>query len=300
VRKSVLIAVAVVASLALSACGTTAAAKKVALDQFVASMGTSPNVQVHLTASVAGAGTSKQVRSILHAFSLDVNVSSPTGAALAQVGDAASTELLVNVSGAPLLDVREVADNVYLKVDVSALSSIPGSHIPTVEAALAELLVGGRWFEVPESVLQSMDRHEHVPTARLAGDRRLEARLIDALTTLIDTSPYSTSTNGFAETGTLQAVVDAVAPALQQFAHSTTKLSVLQGHYTVSLTTSGTSLTGASVAVTVPSGPSGTVTSSVTATVAHDDVAVVAPSGATPITPALLASLGLSGVLEGP
>ena len=54
--KRMLLVIGVAAALALSACGSSPAAKKAALKDYVASLGGSPNLQVTLTANFTGAG----------------------------------------------------------------------------------------------------------------------------------------------------------------------------------------------------------------------------------------------------
>jgi len=301
VRKSLLVTgVGVVAaSLALSACGSSPAAKKAALDQFVASLGASPYVQVHLTASFTGAGSTAKSQAILKATSMDLNVSNPSGAALSQAGTSANTELIFNVGTTPFLDVRIVSGTIYLKVDVTAISQIPQVTLPASEVAAAQLFFGGRWFELPKELVHSIIQRTKVPKAQIAADQQVEAKIIDALANLIDTSHYKTLSNGFSVAGTLQSVVTAVTPTIQRFAHTTAPSKPAKGTYVLVLTTSGSTVTGGSIAVTAPNGTKGKATGSLTATVTHKSVNVVAPSSATPITPQLLKDFGLSKVTGG-
>jgi hypothetical protein len=294
VRKSVLVSSVVVASLALAACGSSPSSKKAALDQFVASLGASPTAQVHLTAAFTGAGTSAKDQAILKAISFDVNVSNPSGAPLSQAGTTANTELLVNIGSQALLDVRDVGGNIYLKVDATALSSIPGTGIPASEIEAIQVFLGGKWFELPTSLLRSLVHKTKVPKAQIGAEQAAEAGVVDALTNLIDHAPYTTLSNGFSETGTLKSVVAAVTPTIDKFAHSSTTPKAVKGSYTLVLTTSGSTVTGGTISITAPNGTKGNATGSVTATVAHANVKVVAPSGATPITKGLLSTLGLS------
>jgi hypothetical protein len=301
VRKSVLFTGVgvVVASLALTACGSNSSpsTKKAALKQFVASLGASPDVQVHLTGSFTGGGSSAKVQTVLKGTSLDVNVSNPSGAPLSQAGASANTELIFNAGGKAFLDVREVDGNFYLKVDLTALSTIPGTKFTPAEIAAAQAFLGGRWFELPKSLLHTLIGHSKVPKAQIASDQRVEAKVLGALANFIDTAHYTTLSNGFSESGTLKSVVTALTPTIQQFAHTHATSKPVKGTFKLSITTSGSTLTGGSISITAPNGTKGNATGTLTATVAHAGVSVTAPSSSTPITPQLLASFGLSKAL---
>jgi len=282
----------------LTACGSSPAAKKAALKQFVASVGSSPYVQMKFTSSFKGAGVTAKVQNILRSTSFDVNVSNPSGAPLSQAANGtANTELIFNLHSTQFLDVREVGGNVYLKIDIAALASIPGTNISSSQAAAAQTFLGGRWFELPKGLLQSLIKKSRAPKAQIAADQKVEAKVIDAITAYIDKAPYKTLSNGFSVSGSLQSAVAAVEPTIQQLAHTTTTPKPEKGSYTLVLTTSGSTVTGASISITAPNGTKGNATGTLTATVAHDAVNVVAPSGATKITPQLLGSLGLGGSL---
>jgi hypothetical protein len=276
------------ASLGLSACGATAS-----LNSAVASLGSSPDLQVHLIGSAAGPD-STEAQQALGALSVDLNYSNPTGASLAAAKGAANAELIVNAGGAALLDVRVVDANVYATLNVSALANVPNANLSATETSALQLLVGGRWFEFPASLLNS-----YVPkgaaataTATAAKDRRFATNIIDDLTTLISDTSYTTlAGGGYAQSGTLASVVKAVWPTIAAATGEQTMPSDVPGTYAITVTTSGTTATGGSVSITAPDPSGGTDTVSLTATVAHASDAVVAPTGATIITPALLKGL---------
>jgi hypothetical protein len=298
VRKSLLITSGVLAAaLALSACTSSSTAKKEAINQFVDSFGSSPYVQVHLTAGFRGPRTadSARVQEILKAVSMDVNVSNPSGDALSKAAGTANTEILFNYGSKSFIDIRDVDSNLYLKVDVTALASIPGANISSAQAAEVQLVFGGRWFELPKSEFNSLVHKTKVPKAQYAADQAVEAKIIDALSNLIDTTTYKTLPNGYSETGTLSSVVRALVPAVASLSHSSSTPKPTKGTYTLTLTTSGSMVSAASISVTAPYNKSGLATGSLSATVAHDTLTIGAPSPVTTITPELLASLGLKG-----
>jgi hypothetical protein len=274
------------ASLGLAACGATAS-----LNEAVASIGSSQYLQVHLTGSAAGPG-STETQQDLSALSVDLTYSNPTGNPLSQSQGVADAEMVVNAGGTPFLDVREVASDVYVKVDAAALSNIPNVKLSSAELSEIQLLFGGRWFEIPASLLNSYVPKSAAASATATKERAIGTKIIDDLTTLInDTSYTSLSGGGYSQTGTLQSVVNAVWPTIASLSTSTPKPTAVKGTYTITVTTSGTTATGGSVSITAPNGASGDATATLTATVAHASVSVVAPTGATIITPSLLKGL---------
>lgn len=296
-RKSLLISRVVAAALALSACGSSSTAKKVAINQFVASFGSSPDVQVHLTAGFTGptSADSARVQKILKEISIDVNVSNPSGAALSQAAGEANAEILLNYGTTSFLELREVDSNFYIKVDVNALASIPGINISASQAAEVQLVFGGRWFELPKSLFNSLVHTSKVPQAQLAADQATEAKVLDALSNLIDTTSYKTLSNGYSESGSLTSVEKALLPAISGLSSTATPPQASKGTYTLTLTTSGTTVSGVSISVTGPYNKTTTATGSISATIAHASMTISAPSPVTQITPSLLASLGLKG-----
>lgn len=68
-------------------------------------------------------------------------------------------------------------------------------------------------------------------------------------------------------------------------------MNSVQGSYTLSLTTSGTSATGASITVTAPNGTQGNATVTLSATIAHADDDITAPANPTIVTRSMLEGL---------
>ena len=284
-KKLVIVGV-VAASLGLSAC-----AAKATIGDAVSSLGSSPDLQIHLTASVAGTGTT-QAQQVLSKLSIDLNYSNPTGAALSQSNGKADGEVIVNAGGDQLGDVRVVGGNAYAEVNLNALTNIPSVNVSPSQIAAAQLLFGGRWFEAPSSLLNAYAAKSAQVQASATKDRAVEKKILDDLAGVIDNGPYTTlSGGGYSQTGTLESIVKAVLPTIQSLTGSTTSPGAVKGTYTIEVTTSGSTATGASVSITAPNGSLGDVTVQVTATIAHNSDAVVAPTGATIITPALLKGL---------
>jgi len=284
--KKLWIVGAVVSSLVLAACGVTAS-----IDQAVSSIGASPNLQVHLTASASGAG-SAQAQGVLSALSMDMRYSSTNGGALAQSGGLVNAEITVNSSTQTLLDVRQVDKNLYVQINVTALASIPGIGATAQQLAAIQLLIGGRWFEFPQNLLKSYLPTTTVSAARLSKEQAAARAMLDALSTLISNTPYKTlAGGGYSQTGTLDSVVNAVLPALNGLTGKSLAPSSVKGTYTMGFSMSGATATGGSLSITAPNGTKGDATVRVDATLTHDAQSVSAPSGATVITPALLTEL---------
>jgi hypothetical protein len=284
-KKSLMVVFAA-AALGLSACGATAT-----LNGAVSSLGSSPDLQVHVTASVSGAGTAQEQQE-LSALSLDVDYANPTGANLSQSDGKANAELIVNAGGSALVDLREVNDALYLEVNVSALSNIPSINLSASDLAAAQLLLGGRWFEIPISLLTSLSPDTAKIHAQTSKEQAAAKKIADALEKLIDTTPYTTlSGGGYSQTGSLQSVLQALLPTIESLGGSAPNLATVKGSYTLSLTTSGSTATGGSITITAPNGTQGNASVTLTATVAHASDAIVAPTGATVVTRALLNSL---------
>ncbi|MCU1362746.1 MAG: hypothetical protein JWM55_574 [Acidimicrobiaceae bacterium] len=274
------------AALGLSACGATAS-----LDGAVSSLGSSADLQVHVTASASGAGTA-QAQPVLNALSLDVDYSNPTGAPLSQSDGKANVEMIVNAGGTPFVDAREVSGALYLEVNVSVLSKIPSVSLSASEVAAAQLLLGNRWFEVPTSLLASSFKETSTIKADATKEQAAATKIADALEKLVDTTPYTTlSSGGYSQTGSLASVAQAVLPTIESLGGSSSGANSVKGTYTLTLTTSGTSATGASVAITAPNGTHGDATVDLTATLAHASDSVVAPANPTVVTRSMLEGL---------
>jgi len=289
-RRALVAGIVLSASIFLASCGSNSTATT--LKEFVASFGSQPYVQVHLTVSTTGHGVEKAAP-IEKQFSLDIHAENPSGGSLAQANGNASVELLLHLGDTTLADVRIVGKTLYFKIDLSGLSTIPGIHIPQGQLQAVNLVFGGRWFEIPQDVLAQLAPKPS--RQQVAQSSAIEAQVVDALAKFIDSSHYTKSSSGFTESGSIQKLEEALGPTFAGIAHKAYKPTSVAGTYTVKLSTSGSTVTGVSVSVTAPFGTSGNATGTVTAKVSHDAVTVSAPTGATTITPQLIRELEASG-----
>ncbi len=281
------------ASLGLSACGS---GTKATINSSIASLGAQPDLQIHFTASVSGSGT-VEAQKALDVISMDTRYATPSGGPLSQANGKANGEVILNVGAKPLLDLRAIGSNLYVQIDLSAVNEIPGLPLTSQdqsELGALQLFLGGKWFEIPSTLLASELPSSAATKAKAAQDQAIERKIFDALSKLIDNgNATALSSGGYSETGTLESVVKALLPTIQGLDPSATSTSPVQGTYTLTLTNSGSSATGGSISITAPagSGSSGDATVTLRAAVTHDSDPVVIPTNVTVITPALLQQL---------
>ena len=248
---------------------------------------------MHLSASASGTG-SAQVEKVLSIVSLDMSYSSTTGAALSDSAGKINSEISVNVGSQSLATIRQVDSNLYVMLDASALSAVPGVTISQSEIASIQLIAGGRWFELPTSLIDS-----YIPSsvkakaqAQSANDAAIARQIIDDLTSVISATPYTTLPGGgYSQTGTLKSVVTALLPTISSLSTQPVNLNSIKGTYEIAVTMSGSTATGGSIKIAAPNGSGGDASIALTTTVAHAADTVTAPTGATVITKSLLQGL---------
>ncbi len=283
----------VAASLGLAACGTSPAT----LNSAVSSLSSSPDAEIHVTATASGPGTT-QAQTYLNAISVDATFVNPTGSNLSGA-TSLNAEVTVNIASTALLDLRTVGGNLYVLLNPSALQGLPSLPIPATDLSAVNALFGGRWFELPKSLLHSYLNSERAklkaegaaPPAT-AKDVQEEQAIIAALTKFIENTPSTPlSGGGFSETASLQALVNALWPTVEGLDPSTaTQPTDVKGSYTLTLSTAGSAVTGGSISITAPSnGSSDTV--GLQATITHNGATVVAPANATVLSKSVLKGL---------
>ena len=283
----------VAASLGLAACGTSPAT----LNSAVSSLSSSPDAEISISASASGPDTA-QAQPYLSAISLDATFVNPTGAALS-TATSLNSEVTVNIHNTALLDLRTVGGNLYVLINASALHGIASLPISANDLSAADALFGGRWFEFPKSLLNSYLRSERAklkaegatPPAT-AKEVQEEQTIMAALTKFVENTPSTTlASGGFSETASLQAFVNALWPTVEGLDPSGAATPTdVKGSYTLTLSTSGSTVTGGSISITAP-GRGGNDTVGLQATVAHNGATVVAPSNATVLSESVLKGL---------
>lgn len=222
----------------------------------------------------------------------------PTGANLSQA-TSLDAEVTVNIANSALLDLRSVGGNLYLLINASALQSIPSLPISANEISAVNALFGGRWFELPKSLLNSYLKTERAKLKADGATPPATAKevqegksVVAALTKFIETTPSTTlAGGGFAETASLQAFVNALWPTFESLDPSTVaEPTNVKGSYTLTLSTAGSTVTGGSISITAPS-TGGNDTVGLQATVAHNGATIVAPANPTVLSESVLKGL---------
>jgi hypothetical protein len=224
VRKYWTVGAVIAASLGLAACGTSPAT----FNSAVSSLSSSPDAEIHLTATASGPGTA-QAQPYLSAISLDATYVNPTGASLSDA-TSLNAEVTVNIDNSALVDLRTIGGNLYVLINASALKSLPSLPISASDLSAVDALFGGRWFELPKSLLNSYLKAERAKL-KAAGatppattkEVNEEKSIVAALTKFIETTPSTTlSGGGFSETASLQAFVTALWPTVMSLDPSST------------------------------------------------------------------------------
>ena len=280
-------------ALGLSACGVQAT-----VDQAVTSLGASPYLQLHVTGSLSSADpTSADAQAVVKDLSLTLDYASTNGANLSAAGSSVDSEVVLAVSGSTVLDLRAIGGNLYVEFNLAPLASLPGLNVPPTSIAAAGQMLDGRWFEVPQSLLSQFAAAHQPSSAQAAKAQSLARAAIKALATLVEKSPYTSSNGTFTESGSLQSVVNALAPVLGPATGATTP--TVPGTYSISLTTSGSSATGGSITITSPGTAAHPAASPVSvtlqATASHDTLSVATPAGAIVVTPSMISQLSSIG-----
>jgi hypothetical protein len=294
VRKIVLMLGVVVATLGLSACNS---GTKATIDTSVASLGAQADLQIHVTASVTGAGTAESQK-VLNVISMDADYASTNGDPISQASSKANGEVTFNVGSKPLLDVRAINSNLYVEIDLSTISQIPGNPLTAQdqsELGALQLFVDGKWFEVPSSLLKSeIPASSPASKVKAAQEQAIARKIVDALSKLIDKGhATSLGSGGYSETGTLESVVTALLPTISGLIPEASSVGHVPGTYTLTLTNAGSVATGGSISITAPEGSGSPGNASVTlkATVTHNSESIDVPTNVTVITRALIQQL---------
>lgn len=274
------------AALVLAGCGSTSLGS---IKQLMSSIRTNSNVQAHITASFTGAGSAKAA-AILKDVSLDVQVSGPGGSSISS-SKSSDFAIAFNVNSTPALELRKVGQEIYVKADFTALGTIPSVPASTAsQMSAAQAIFGGRWFELPPSLLTGLAGKSSTgqKAASSIGQAPSEASAVQGYLLM---AHHTSASSGYKESGTLQSLASELYPTLHALDPSITSPSGVKGTYSFQVTGSGSNATSMVFSVTAPNGTLGNATGTLHVSLTHDGTTVSAPSGATVITPQLLAQL---------
>ncbi|HEY5304406.1 MAG TPA: hypothetical protein VIJ86_10160 [Acidimicrobiales bacterium] len=273
------------------------------LKSAVTSLGDKQYLQVNIGTDATGSGPGvAQFTRGINAITFDVAEQSASGVALSQAAGHVKEQITVKVGETNLLTLISVGKNLFVDFDLAAVSKVPGITVSPAQLASAQLLLGNRWFEFPESLL-TQELHA-VPGAGTAiklntnADKVLKAQIMTELTKLFSQTQIPAPTNGvYSVTGTLNSLWKTFLPILRRVGDTTLPTTSPSGTFTATLSTSGTEATGASLALALPDGTAGHVAIKIHATFEHAAFAVNAPAQATVVTPAMISAL--SGLTSG-
>ncbi|HLK45189.1 MAG TPA: hypothetical protein VKT18_04340, partial [Acidimicrobiales bacterium] len=310
-KKSLVAAVALAAPLTLAACGgggspsasntttTTGGGSGASLTSLVQTVNSSSDLQVQLSASGTGFASAKD-EALVKDFTVDLNFQSTNGAPLSTAGANKNAELTVNAAGTPLFDLRVIGTKLYVNLELTALSGLPGVNLPAATLQEVQLVFGGKWLEIPESLLtKNLPKSGATSTAKATQDRAAAVRFIGGLESALESaSRTSLPGGGYKVTGTLLSLANALLPTIRQIdpAAKLPTANSAKGTYAVTVQESNSSLTSLTISVTAPVSTGHDATGSTTLTFAHANTSIAVPANAQEISPTLLHELeGVAG-----
>jgi hypothetical protein len=299
------------------------------------SLGAKPNLQIHIDASISGSTVPAQAVRVVRALSLSIAESSQGGQPLGTANKGqVDVDYAVNLYGSPVLELREVHQNLFVWFDLTRFGEVVPTN-QAQGLAIVQSLLGGRWFELTPALIKQLAqqlRSVHglpgVAPGRLSPyDRLLRERLMGLLPEVkgLESDFYNAlfasrvapyPTGGVELRGTLQSVVTAVLPAVQrlvqqfgqQLGHqfggvpaSLGNVGSVPGIFSVNvqIRQPGTKLYRIDTEVIVPTTASGGSGGAFGFQIAfsHHPLPVVAPAGATLVSPSLIQRLKSLGSL---
>ncbi len=288
----------VAASMSLATVGLAGPVKSA-----IASLNDKQYLQINVGTDATGSGPGVATFTrLLNALSFDVAEQSASGVALSQAAGHVNERVTIKVGETPLFTSISVGKSLYVDIDFSTLSKIPGVTLSAAQLASAQLLLGNRWFEIPQSLLsqglRSVPGTGTTIKVNKNAEKVLERQVIAELTKLISQTQIGVPTNGvYSVSGSVSSLWKAFSPILRRAGGSTLPTTTPTGTFTATLATSGTEATGASLALSLPDGTTGHVAIKVHATFEHAAFSVSAPAQATVLTPAMISAL--SGLASG-
>ncbi len=290
-RNWKMVALAALTSVGLSAC-TIPAAQSVAQNTY----GSSPYLQVHFTATLTSADPSLQsVATALAHLRFDLNEQSTTGAPIKSSLNQINQDLVVWHANTRVATILESKSNVYLNVDFSALSRVPGMSSSASSLAALNLLLGQRWIELPYALVAQYTHSAAGLNLTRSALATGPSRLLNAVVTLLAHGTTTSTATGVHVAGSSAQLARALAATLKSLGLASTSTVTAAGSYALDVTLSGTTATALALTVTTPSAKHGPSVLRLAATIAHQTLRVDVPSSPLVITPALVKQLGASG-----
>ena len=281
-----MVTVVAAASLILSACSIP-----VALSQTRSVLG-GGYLQIHFSVGVTapGVAAAKDAK-FLQGLTFSIDTQTPPGAPFNSALSHAGQKLTIWRGATHLATLIDLKSNLFLRLNFTALAQVPGVRLSASEIAAGNLFLGGRWIEIPDSLVVKFAS----PALRLKLKKNSlvsgEYRTLNDLVSVLARGPVTTTATGYSETGTLASLGTALSGVASSSGPDPLP-SKLKGSYSLSVTKTGTQPSSFNFSVTVPRGTLGAVTTRVAGTIAHRRVQVKAPDNPLVITSTLLRQLG--------
>lgn len=286
-----LVTLAAVASIGLSACSIPAALS-VAQNTY----GGSAYLQVHFTASLTSTDPAlAHYSTALQHLTFDLNEQSLAALPIKSSLNQVNQNLVVLHGTSRVATILENKSNLYFNVNFTALSQVPGIATSTSTLATLNLLLGERWIEIPFPLVAQYAHSSAGTTLTRSAISNGENTLLNAVVNLLARGSATPTTSGYSESGSTMKLASVLASVLKTLGLPLESAAKVTGTYSASVTMSGNSATGASVTVVTPVAKYGNVVVLISATFAHQSVAVNTPTSPLVITPALIKQLGSSG-----
>jgi hypothetical protein len=286
-----------------------AASPKTTAQTELGSLAASRTVQLTLSiksASIPATSTSvvKNERQLVEGFRLVINESADANTALNKAGSKTGTEVDVDYGTTALAKFIVLdAKHAYVYVNAHGASALPLtlSAADQQEVSGTMAILGGKWFELPDSLLKAAAAKAKTATTTPSGatatttlnEQQALADVQEVESALLKSSTVKSVPGGVQISGSLAKLESGVLPTIAKIGASvgtkvptTVPAKTATGTYVATVSGNGSTLTGLTIGITTPSG-----SGSMTLGVAHANVIVAAPASSTPLPPSLLQEL---------
>ncbi len=289
-RSWKMVTLAAVASVGLSAC-TIPSALSAAQNTY----GASPYLQVHFTATLTSTDPAlASYSTALQHLTFELNEQSLAGLPIKSSLNQVNQDIVVLHGITRVATILENKSNLYLNLNFSALTQVPGMGSSAATLSTLNLLLGQRWIELPFSVVAQYAHSLAGLTLSRSTIANGENQLLNAVATIMAKGSAKPVTGGFVESGSTAKLVSSLATVLKALGLQSLSAAKTTGTYSVSVAMSGSTATGATVNLVVPTAKYGNETFRLSATFAHQTLAVTTPSSPLVVTTALIKQFGSS------
>ncbi len=286
-----MVSVVAVASIGLSACSVPAA-----LSVAHHTYGGSPYLQVHFTASLTSSDPAlAHTAAALAHLSFDLNEQSRAGTPISQSLNQVNQDLVVWHGTTRVATFLESQSNLYFNVNFTTLAQVPGASSNSSSLAALSLLLGNRWIELPFALIAQYAHSLKGLKLTASNLATGQNQLLNALVSLLARGTTTPTATGFEQAGSMAQLANALVSQFKGVGLPPSSLSKVKGSYALDVTMSGATATAVVVRLVTPTAKHGDAVVKVSATIAHQALAVAVPASPLVITPALLKQFGAGG-----